>query len=90
MDKERRNPRVGSSRVPQTSQESSSRIGMPVQIVLATIFATVLLLVISELTLGWTFGPTEISFLVLIVLVIMTGGANYLARRRRHDSDASH
>jgi|GEM_PF-3448878 len=90
MDKERRNTDVDPSRASQASEGSASIMGMPVRIVLSTIFATVFLLVIAELFLGWIFGPAEISFLVLIILVIMTGGANFLARRRRHNSDARH
>lgn len=87
MDKERRNARTHPTETSRPGQESPSRKSVPIQIILATIFATVFLLVVAELALGWTFGPAEISFLVLIILVAITGGANYLARRRRHDSN---
>jgi ABC-type iron transport system FetAB permease component len=42
--------------------------------------ASVLVLVIAEVVLGWTFDTTEISFIVLIILVITVVASKLIAR----------
>jgi hypothetical protein len=55
---------------------------------LITLSASVLVLVIAEVVLGWTFDAAEISFIVLIMLVITIAATKLIARTKRNGKDA--
>jgi cytochrome c biogenesis factor len=55
---------------------------------LITLLASVLVLVIAEVVLGWTLDAAEISFIVLIILVITIGTTKLMTRGKRNGKDA--
>ena len=55
---------------------------------LITLLASVLVLVTAEVVWGWTFDAAEISFIVLIILVITVATSKLMARGKRNGGDA--
>lgn len=58
--------------------------GSPLRTLLVTVFASIAVLVFSELALGWRFDAAEISLIVLVVLAITVAASRFMARRKRH------
>jgi ABC-type iron transport system FetAB permease component len=55
---------------------------------LVIVLASVLVLVIVEVVLGWTLDTAEVSFIVLIILVITVATSRLIARTKRNGGDA--
>ena len=61
---------------------------MSVRAFLVTVLVSVLVLVTAEVVWGWTFDAAEISFIVLIILVITVAISKLMARGKRNGGDA--
>ena len=61
---------------------------MSVRTFLVIVLASVLVLVTAEVVWAWTFDAAEISFIVLIILVITVATSRLIARIKRNGGDA--
>ena len=55
---------------------------------LVTVLANVLVLVTANVVLGWDLDTAEVSFIVLIILVITVAISKLMARGKRNGGDA--
>jgi hypothetical protein len=61
---------------------------MSVRTFLVTVLASVLVLVTADIVLGWDLDTAEVSFIVLIILVITIATSRLIARTKRNGEDA--
>jgi TIR domain len=63
-------------------------LGLSAKALFAALVASIAVLVSAEIALGWTFGPPEISLIVLIVLGLTIFGARLRARWKAKNTNA--
>jgi uncharacterized membrane protein YraQ (UPF0718 family) len=61
---------------------------MSVRTFLVTVLVSVLVLVTADVVLGWDLDTAEISFIVLIILVITIATSKLIARTKSNGEDA--
>ena len=63
-------------------------LGRAAKVLAIALVASVSIVVVAQIGLGWNFGPAEISFIVLMVLGVTVLGARLRARSRGKGKDA--
>ena len=76
------------SRVSSAPGSRKQWLGTSVKTLFGALVASMAVLVMAEIALGWTFSPPEISLIVLIVLGITILGAGLRARWKEKSNNA--
>jgi hypothetical protein len=62
---------------------------MPLRLLVIAAVASIVLLVLAQLLLGWTLDAQEKSFVVLLVLLATFAGSRLLKTRRKGGADGN-